>query len=164
MATNNGNARRNPPRRRRRQGVSVLAVIVLIILALLMGAFAGYFIARKTDTHIHTIQELNDRVTELENTLTLIGYPLGEDVDPERWAYDNNTSDNVLEDLSGDSADDDEDDLWSDDSLLGATLPEDADPVVVAEFQGGQLLSNEVIPEYNDQLTSYMHVSLSKRS
>ena len=86
MATNNNQPRRNPPRRRRRQGVSVLAVIVLIILALLMGAFAGYFIARKTDPHIHTIQELNDRVTELENTLTLIGYPLGEDVDPARWA------------------------------------------------------------------------------
>ena len=154
MATNNNQTRRNPPRRRRRQGVSVLAVIVLIILALLMGAFAGYLIARKTDTHIHTIQELNDRVTELENTLTLIGYPLGEDVDPERWAYDNNANDNVLEDLSGGSMADDEDDLWSDDSLLGATLPEDADPVVVAEFQGGQLLSNEVIPEYNDQLTS----------
>ena len=60
MTANNDNARRrSAPRRRRRQGVSVLAVIVLLILALLMGAFAGYFIARKTDPHIHTIQELN---------------------------------------------------------------------------------------------------------
>jgi len=154
MATNN-NARRNPPRRRRRQGVSVLAVIVLLILALLIGAFAGYFIARRTDPHIHTIQDLNDRVTELENTLTLIGYPLDEGVDPSRWAYDRTANDNALEDLNGGrSSAEDEDDLWSDDTLLGATLPEDADPVVVAEFQGGQLLSSEVIPEYNDQLTS----------
>ena len=58
MAANNDNSRRKPmPRRRRRQGVSVLAVIVLLILALLMGAFAGYFIARKTDPHIHALQD-----------------------------------------------------------------------------------------------------------
>ena len=155
MATNNDNVRRRSvPRRRRRQGVSVLAVIVLLILALLMGAFAGYFIARKTDPHIHALQDANDRITELENTLTLIGYPVGEDVDPARWAYDNTANDNALQDLSGEGWADSEDDLWSDDSLLGATLPEDSDPVVVAEFQGGQLLSSEVIPEYNDQLTS----------
>ena len=154
MNNDANNTPRRKPRRRRRQGVSVLAVIVLLILALLMGAFAGYFIARKTDTHIHTIQDLNDRVTELENTLTLIGYPLGEGVDPARWVYDQTANDHALEDLNGNAPADDEDDLWNDDTLLGATLPEDSDPVVVAEFQGGQLLSSEVIPEYNDQLTS----------
>ena len=157
MATNNNNSRRRPaPRRRRRQGVSVLAVIVLIILALLIGAFGGYIIARRTDTHIHTIHDLNDRVTELENTLTLIGYPLGEDVDPAQWAYDNTAGDTALQELRGDNGGwaGDDDDLWNDETLLGATLPENSDPVVVAEFQGGQLLSSEVIPEYNDQLTS----------
>ena len=157
MATNKNNPRRSSApqhRRRRREGVSVLAVIVLLIIALLMGAFAGYIIARKTDTHIHALQDANDRITELENTLTLIGYPLGEDVDPAQWAYDNTANDNALDDLKGDSWAGEEDDVWSDDSLLGATLPEDTDPVVVAEFQGGQLLSSEVIPEYNDQLTT----------
>lgn len=156
MATNNNNQSRrsSAPRRRRRQGVSVLAVIVLMILALLIGAFGGFIVARKTDTHIHTIQDLRDRVTELENTLTLIGYPLGEDVDPARWAYDNTANDTALEDLNGGGWSNDEDDLWNDETLLGATLPEDSDPVVVAEFQGGQLLSSEVIPEYNDQLTT----------
>lgn len=155
--TSNKNARRNPSpqrKRRRRGGVSVLAMIVLLIIALLMGAFAGYIIARKTDTHIHALQDANDRITELENTLTLIGYPLGEDVTPEQWVYDNTANDNALSDLNGGGWPEDEDDVWNDDSLLGATLPEDADPVVVAEFQGGQLLSNEVIPEYNDQLTT----------
>lgn len=155
--TSNKNPRRNPSpqrKRRRRGGVSVLAMIVLLIIALLMGAFAGYIIARKTDTHIHALQDANDRITELENTLTLIGYPLGEDVSPEQWVYDNTANDNALSDLNGGGWSDVEDDVWNDDSLLGATLPEDADPVVVAEFQGGQLLSNEVIPEYNDQLTT----------
>ena len=141
-------------RRRRRQGVSVLLVIMLMIIALLMGAFGGYFIARKTDTHIHELQDANDRITELENTLTLIGYPLDEGVDPREWSYDNTANDTALDDLNGKGWADDEDDLWSDDTLLGATLPEDSDPVVVAEFEGGQLLSSEVIPEYNDQLTA----------
>ena len=156
MTNNRSQATRKPSqrRRRRREGVSVMLVIVLLIIALLMGAFGGYIIARKTDTHIHALQDANDRITELENTLTLIGYPLGDDVDPREWAYDNSANDNALSDLSGESWDDDEEDLWSDSDLLGAALPEDSDPVVVAEFDGGQLLSNEVIPEYNDQLTA----------
>ena len=154
MTGNRGNAR-NPQRRRRRpSGVPVMLVIVLLIIALLMGALAGFIVARKTDTHIHELQAANDRVTELENTLTLIGYPLGDDVDPQQWAYDSTARDSALEDLNGGNPeDDDEVDLWDDDTLLDATLPEDTDPVVVAEFEGGQLMSNEVIPEYNDRLT-----------
>ena len=141
-------------RRRRREGIPVLLTVALMILTLLMGALGGYFIARKTDTHIHELQDANDRITELENTLTLIGFPLDEGVDPREWAYDNAANDTALDDLNGGGWADDGDDLWSDDSLLGATLPEDSDPVVVAEFAGGQLLSSEVIPEYNDQLTA----------
>ena len=157
MANHSNNARRGAPqqrRRRRGEGVPVLLVVLLLIIALLMGAFGGYFIARKTDTHIHALQDANDRITELENTLTLIGYPLGEDVNPRQWAYDNTANDNALSDLSGDGWAEDEEDLWSDDTLLGATLPEDGESVVLAEFEGGQVLSTEVIPEYNDRLTA----------
>ena len=142
-------------RRRRRQGVPVMLAIVLLIIALLMGALGGFFLARKTDTHVHALQAASERITELENTLTLIGYPLGDDVDPQQWLYDNNAGANALAELSGEGGfEDDEDALWSDESLLDATLPEDSDPVVVAEFEGGQLLSSEVIPEYNDELTT----------
>ncbi len=144
----------NSHRRRRKPGVPVMLAIVLIILSLLMGGMAGYVIARRTDTHVHALQAANDRVTELENTLTLIGYPVGDDVDPQQWLYDNTANDTALQDLTGAGWDDDVDELWSDESLLDATLPEDSDPVVVAEFEGGQLLSSEVIPEYNDQLTT----------
>jgi len=141
-------------RRRRPSGVPVMLVIVLMIIALLMGALGGYFIARKTDTHIHELKAANDRITELENTLTLIGYPVGDDVDPEQWGYDHSANDSALADLTGEGWDDDEGDVWTDDSLIDATLPEDSEPVVVAEFEGGQLMSNEVIAEYNDQLTT----------
>lgn len=150
MTEHKGDARR----KRRRRGVPVMLTIVLIIIALLMGGLAGFVVARRTDTHVYALQAANDRVTELENTLTLIGYPLGDDVDPQQWLYDNTANNSALADLTDAGWDEGEDDLWSDDSLLSATLPEDAEPVVVAEWAGGQLLSSEVIPEYNDQLTT----------
>ena len=132
-----------------------MLTIVLIIMALLMGALAGYAVARRTDPHVHELQAANDRVTELENTLTLIGYPVDDaDADPDQWLYDSNVEENALAELSGDGWDDDGDDVWNDDSLLSGTLSEDAEPVVVAEFDGGELLSTEVIPAYNDQLTT----------
>ncbi|MBQ3424524.1 MAG: hypothetical protein IJH38_04920, partial [Clostridia bacterium] len=140
--------------RRRRQGVPVLLTILLIIMALMMGGLGGFVLARRTDTHIHQIRVLEDRVTELENTLTLIGFPLGDDVDPAQWAYDRVAGDQALTDLSSDWPTADADDFWNDESLIDGTLPEDADPVVVAEFEGGELFSNEVIPEYNDRLTT----------
>ena len=152
MANNTDNARR----RRRKPGVPVTLTLVLIILSLLMGGFAGYVVARKTDPHVHELQDAKDRVMELENTLTLIGYPVDDaDADPEQWLYDNNIEENALADLDGsDVWGDEEDDVWSDDSLLSGVLPEDGEPVVVAEFDGGELLSTEVIPAYNDLLTT----------
>ena len=151
--TNPNRPQEQPRRRRRRGGVSVMLAIVLIIIALLMGALGGYIIARKTDTHIHELQAANDRITALENRLTLSGIPFEDDGSAEPFAFAGN--DDALRDLSGESwADSDEVDLWDDASLIDATLPEDTDPVVVAEFEGGQLLSSEVIPEYNDQLTT----------
>ncbi|MBQ9721587.1 MAG: hypothetical protein IJV64_12980, partial [Oscillospiraceae bacterium] len=141
-------------RRRRKSGVPLRLVIVLLIMALLMGALAGYVIARKTDPHVHELQDARDRVTELENTLTLIGYPVEDDVDPAQWLYDNTANDNALQDLTGESWGGAEDDLWSDASLLEGTLEAGDESVVVAEFEGGVLLSDEVIPVYNDQLTT----------
>lgn len=165
MANNTGNSARRPAargKRRRNGGVPVMLVIILIIIALLMGGLAGFAVARKTNPYVHELQDAKDRVTELENTLTLIGYPVGEDVDPEEWQYDRTANDSALADLSGESWDDDEDSVWDDDedsawgedSLLNGTLSEDGEPVVVAEFDGGELLSSEVIPAYNDQLTT----------
>ena len=103
MATQrNERGRATPAGSRRRNGVPLMLAIVLIIMALLMGGLAGYAVARKTDPHIHELQEAKDRVTELENTLTLIGYPVDdEDVDPDQWLYDNNLEENALAELTG---------------------------------------------------------------
>ena len=158
MANRTTNEARRPAargRRRRRSGVAVSLVIVLIIMALMMGALAGYIVARRTDPHVHELQAAKDRVMELENTLTLIGYPVDDaEADPEQWLYDSNAEANALAELSGDGWDDDGDDVWNDESLLTGVLPEDGESVVVAEFDGGELMSSEVIPAYNDQLTT----------
>lgn len=164
MAGNNTNQNRRRPaqhRRRRPSGIPVMLVIVLLIIAMLMGALAGYVIARKTDTHLYELQEANDRITELENTLTLIGYPVDDEADPQAWLYDNNAGEGALSDLDGSGWNDAEDDLWVDDGLLTGTLPEDTDPVVVAEYDGGQLMSSDVIPEYNDRLTTLIFAGYS---
>ncbi len=156
MANNTSEARRaNPRRRRRKSGVPLMLAIVLVIIALLMGGLAGFAVARRTNPYLHELQAAKDRITELENKLTLIGYPEDEDVDPDQWLYDSNLEENALAELTGDTWDEaDDEDVWSDETLLDGTLPEDGEPVVVAEFDGGELLSTEVIPAYNDQLTT----------
>lgn len=155
MANNTDNERRAPRRRRRKPGVPTALVIVLIIMALLMGALAGYAVARKTNPYLHELQAQKDRVTELENTLTLIGYPVDGDTDPEQWLYDRNPEEDALAALNGETWEQaDDDDVWGGESLLDGTLPEDGEPVVVAEFDGGELMSTEVVPAYNDQLTN----------
>ena len=156
MATNTSKSTGKPrtaQRRRRRGGVSVTAMIALIIIAILMGGVVGFLVSRKTDPTIHALQEANDRIMELENTLTLIGF--SEDDDPEAWQYgeDDDGGEDGAADLIG-SRPEGDDDVWADNSLISGMLADNGDPVVVAEFDGGQLLSSEFIPEYNDQLTN----------
>ena len=142
--------------KRRKPGVSVLAMIALIIISLLMGGMVGFSVARKTDPSRIALSEANTRVMQLENILTAIGYSPEED-DPEEWLYERNGESNAIDELSGVFADDGEEpvsDLWSDASAFDGQLSLEGDPVVVAEFDGGQLMSDEVINEYNEQLTT----------
>lgn len=150
-------------RRQRATGVPTLLVIVLLVLALAMGGLGGFVIARHTAPVNDELEKANERIIELENTLNLIGFPMDED--PEEWVFDDSPEDeNVADELSGKatgSSSDDLSDLWDDDSLLTGTLDENTEPVVVAEFDGGQLLSTEVIPEFNDQLTTQIFAGYS---
>ena len=153
-----------PKKRRRKRGVPTLLVIILLIIAFLMGGVLGFAIARNTDTSREQLQTANARIVELENTLTLIGFSTDED-DPEKWVFDDSGESDGLGELSGDIGNDDFGDdlsnLWNDDTLLSGTLTEPSESVVVAEFDGGQLMSDEVIPEYNDQLTTQIFAGYS---
>lgn len=141
-------------KRRRAQGIPMLLMIVLLIIALVMGGLAGFAIARKADPTRAQLLKANARILELENTLTLIGFSPDTD-SPEEWLSEMGGSegDDIASELSG-GYDDSEQEVWGDEDLLSGTLDEGGEPVVVAEFDGGELLSTEVIPEYNDQLTT----------
>ena len=149
-------------KKQRPSGVPTLLVILLLIIALAMGGLAGFAIARHTAPVNDKLEKANERIIELENTLNLIGFPMDED--PEDWVFDDSAETSAQQELSGKAtsgASDDLSDLWDDESLLTGTLDENTEPVVVAEFDGGQLLSTEVIPEFNDQLTTQIFAGYS---
>lgn len=139
-------------KRRRKPGVPTLLVVFLLIIAVIFGGLAGFAIARSTDNSRMQLQLANDRIVELENTLTLIGFSSDTD-DVDEFIFDDSGFSDSVDDLSNNFSDDDGG-VWNDASLLAGTLTEPAETVVVAEFDGGQLTSDEVIPEYNDQLTT----------
>ncbi len=150
------NGAKQTRKHRRRGGVPTALVVVLLVISLVMGGFAGFVIARRTSPVDDRLQRANERIIELENTLIMSGYPMdgegGED-----WAFDDTAASiNPAMDLAGAAvALAEEDTVWSEnETLLNGTLSESGDPVVVAEFDGGQLMSTEVIPEFNDQLTT----------
>ena len=147
------NGAKQSKRRRRRGGVPTALVVLLLVIAIVMGGLMGFVVARRTSPVDDRLQQANERIIELENTLDLIGFPLDEN--PEEWVYDANNTGNPADDLAGAPAPADDEDVWTEDeSLLTGMLSDGGEPVVVAEYDGGQLLSTEVIPEFNDQLTS----------
>ena len=155
-------AKNNKKRKHRGGGVPTLLVILLLVIAVAMGGLAGFAVARHTAPVNDELEKANERIIELENTLNLIGFPMDED--PEDWVFDDSAETSAADELSGkitDSTSDDLADIWDDESLLTGTLDENAEPVVVAEFDGGQLLSTEVIPEFNDQLTNQIFAGYS---
>ena len=138
-------------------GVPTMLVIILLVIALAMGGLAGFAIARRANPYRDQLMAANARIMELENTMTLMGFS-PDDVGSDEiadWgtadADDEDDDSTDLADLAGDDSD-----IWDEDDLLNGTLEEGGEPVVVAEFDGGQLLSTEVIPEYNDQLTTLL--------
>ena len=148
-------------KRRRGSSVPTLLVIILLILALVMGGLGGFALARATDPSRRELALLRERNTNMENILTSIGFNVGED-DPDSWVIENTdeTEEDALEAISSEDLPDDGEgdgdvpDLWNDDGVLAGTLSEDTEPVVVAEYDGGNLTSAEVIPVYNEEITN----------
>lgn len=149
---NDSNKRKN---RRRKGGVPTALVVILIAIAIVMGGLFGFVIARRVSPQSDQLDRANARIIELENTLNLIGFPLDGEAEAEGWVFDDAGTANAAMDLAGAPQPTAAEDVWGeDDSLLTGTLTDDGDPVVVAEYNGGQLLSTEVIPVFNDELTT----------
>lgn len=130
-----------PKAKKRKKGrISVQLTAILLIIALLFGAVLGFALGRSRQSEAEaTIRALNERIAELEDS----------------WATDL-TDENIdaLSLLAGESIDE-ESFTGDDEAPLG--YQEDAlDAAVVAEFKGGQLMSNEVASAYNDRVAGYI--------
>lgn len=142
-------------RRKRARGVPTALVAVLLVLALFFGGLFGFIIANKTNSYADKLAEAQARIASLENYLTMIGFSEGES-DPENWVFDDSGEVDEFGDLSGAEYEDGTEALWGEEELLDGMLTLEGDPVVVAEFKGGQIMSDEVIEPYNEALATQM--------
>lgn len=138
--------------RRRPRGVPTALVAALLVVAIFFGGLVGFVVANKTNSYRAKLETANARITELENILTMMGFSEGVS-DPGDFIFDDSGTDDEQYDLSGDTVDDSSV-LWNEDGFVSGMLEETGEEVVVAEFNGGQLLSSEVIAPYNDQLAT----------
>lgn len=142
-------------RRKRARGVPAALVAVLLVLALFFGGLFGFIIANKTSKHAAQLAEAEARIASLENYLTMIGFS-EEESDPENWIFDDSGEVDEFGDLSGAEYEDGTEALWGEEALLDGMLTLEGDPVVVAEFEGGSVMSDEVVEPYNEALATQM--------
>ncbi len=139
-------------RRRRPRGVPHAVVAALLVITIFFGGLLGFVIANKTNTYHQQLTAAQARIVELENLLTMMGFSEGIS-DPNDFVFDDSDESDELGDLAGDSANQSTV-LWNEDGLISGMLEDSGEPITVAEFNGGELLSTEVIEPYNDQLAT----------
>lgn len=138
-------------RRKRARGVPAALTAVLVVCALFLGGLFGYAAANRTNTYRQQLETANARISELENTMTLIGFS-GESDGADQWVFDDTGIEDEFNDMTG-TTPDNGDAFWGDEGLQSGMLDlGDSEPVVVAEFNGGTVMSNEVVEPYNNAL------------
>lgn len=137
-------------RRRRARGVPAVLTAALIAVALFFGGLLGYVVANRTNSYRADLAAAQERIASLENTLTMMGFSEDNDA-ADDWVFDDTDLSDELNDLSGELGDDG-DAFWNESGLISGELKLDGEPVVVAEFDGGAVMSDEVVEPYNDAL------------
>ena len=140
-------------RRRRHRGVPKGLTIALIAIALVVGGSLGYLVGHQGDGDLVAEREVqlasaDQRIMELENMLTSMG------VDPNADVFDGAVSpldEETTQALSG------EDEPVNNNDVLVAgndmeTPAATAAPAVVAEFDGVEIMSDEVLAAYNESV------------
>lgn len=141
-------------KKRRKNHIALPLVAALVAVALVFGLAAGYGIGRSTV--LDKLEDAEAQVALLNDALGAAADATGYDAFEEEISGENRAA---LSELSGDAfeAEDAASVLMSEDDLnSGATAQAGAEPVVVAEFEGGQLMSDEVAREYETQLAGYL--------
>lgn len=143
-----------PKRRKRRPaGIPVALVALLLVIALFFGGLMGFVIANKANPYKTQLQEAQERISSLENTMTMMGFS-EENANADAWVFDDSGDLDEFNDLGASFNSDNNEILWGDSDMLGEMLEDTANPVVVAEFNGGTLMSNEVVEPYNQALAT----------
>lgn len=146
-------------KKRRRAKVALPAVAVLLLIALLFGVIAGYAVGRGVGA-----QRLRDAQTQiaslsaaLEDAASAPAYSqFAEELTGENQS--------ALDDLSGRGFEDEGmSELAGEDALLGQVLAGgESESVVVAEYDGGVIMSDEAAEEYQSQLASLVFSGYSE--
>lgn len=141
-------------KKRRRRGVAVPVTAVLLVLALLFGAVLGYAVGRGVGGR--RLEEARALITELSVALEEASAAPTYDVFEEELTDENRAA---LENLSGSAFLADNGDatfLMEEDSFNAADETAAEAPVVVAEYNGGQIMSDEAAREYSEQMTGFI--------
>lgn len=157
---------KKPARKKSRKGrVSLWLVIFLLVLVLLFGMIAGYAVGRKKSQE--SLLAAEARINEL----TVAAEEAGReeiDVFTDEISAENRAA---LADLSGmsmqtgnennvfldqESLDALNSTAADDDGTIAVGESAETDPVVAVEYNGGQIMSDEVSVRYNEELASYV--------
>ena len=144
------------PRKRRRAKINLQAAVVLLVFALLMGVVLGYVLGRSAGDR---------RADEAETQLAKLRASLeAQQQEAEAVQSAEDANEEALAALAGEAAlsDGDSDLLMGTEDLAGDAQGAAPADEVVAEFDGGELRSGEVIEEYNARLARYMFEGYSE--
>ena len=141
-------------KRRRSYGMPVLAVLFLLMFALIFGVVLGYMVGRNTMSQ--QLAEKDAYIDELILALEEAG-SREDDVPDDDLTVENEAA---LAELAGEGftmgADEVSPLVGEDNLFTGESAQADAaEAVIVAEFNGGTLMSDEVRREYSNQITAY---------
>lgn len=155
---------RKPAKRRSAKGrVSLRLTALLLVLALLFGVVVGYAVGRKRKQE--SLLAAEARIDELTQAAEEAGR---EEIDvfTDEISTENRAA---LADLSGMSMQTgDENNVFldqesidalnavEDDGTIAVGASAESDPVVAVEYNGGQIMSDEVSMRYNEELASYV--------
>ena len=145
-------------RRRRRRGYGVPTALAagLIALALLFGGLLGYLISNRTNSYRAQLESAQARVAELEEQLAGSSAQDGGSDGASEWDFASSEAGSFSDfgDLTDASASTDSEAFWNGANQLEGMLTEGGETVVVAEFEGGEVTSDEVVEPYNSRIAT----------
>lgn len=147
--------------RRRGRGVPVGLVIALIITALAIGGVVGYVIYRRGSGEADgTVNVFESMAPAQEESAQEASAPAEAEADITGEFVDQDEAEELL---SGDNAAAPLNDPFEapDAKVMADALASIEEPVVVAEYAGGKVMSNEVIDAYNEVVSAYLMAGFS---